>query len=567
MNSRHGSPDLRYALERLRGIARPQVTVTSPPGGVRIERDVPVRVRDGTTLRVSVFRPQLDGAARFPVLMCAHPYGKDALPKRTPFGYIAPLMYRILRQPAPVRFSALTTWEAPDPAFWVPRGYVVVNCDLRGCGHSDGVGTPFSDQETEDYYDLIEWAAAQPWSTGRVGLNGVSYLAISQWKVAARQPPHLAAICPWEGFTDAYRDFAYPGGVREDGFFSLWSRQLRRSARLTADLREEQLRRPLWDDWWAARVPHLEDIQVPALICASFSDHNLHSRGSFEAFRRTGSRHRWLYTHRGGKWATYYSSDALAFQAQFFDHFLKDVENGMLAVPPIRLEVRDTGDGIHEVRQEPAWPLSGTRWTPLYLSADGGLHEGGQTVDGTSESREMSFDTRTGRASFSWTVPRDVELSGPMRVRLYLSVPAAPGKATPDPHLFVAVRKLRRGRHVGFEGSYGFGHDVVTRGWLNVSHRLADAERSTPWLPVSRHDIAEPLTPGNIVPLDVELLPSATFFRAGDVLRLDVQGRPLFTRNILLGQFPADYARSSGATVLLHVGGGHEAHLVAPLIA
>src|SRR5262249_49099014 len=159
---------------------------------VRSERDVPVRVRDGTTLRVNVFRPEVEDAL-FPVLMCAHPYGKDALPKRTPFGYLAPLMYRLLRQPDPVRFSALTTWEAPGPAFWVPRGYVVVNCDLRGCGHADGVGTLLSDQEAEDYYDLIEWAAAQPWSTGRVGLNGVSYLAISQWKVAALRPPHLAA--------------------------------------------------------------------------------------------------------------------------------------------------------------------------------------------------------------------------------------------------------------------------------------------------------------------------------------------------------------------------------------
>jgi len=87
-----------------------------------------------------------------------------------------------------------------------------------------------------------------------------------------------------------------------------------------------------------------------------------------------------------------------------------------------------------------------------------------------------------------------------MRLRLYLSVPAAPADAPPDLHLFIAVRKLRRGRHMGFEGSYGFGHDAVTRGWLNVTHRLADAERSTPWLPVSRHDIAEPLPPAKSCP-------------------------------------------------------------------
>jgi putative CocE/NonD family hydrolase len=69
-----------------------------------------------------------------------------------------------------------------------------------------------------NYYDLIEWAGMQSWSSGLVGLDGVSYLAISQYKVAALKPPSLAAICPWEGLSDLYRDFAYPGGVREDGF-------------------------------------------------------------------------------------------------------------------------------------------------------------------------------------------------------------------------------------------------------------------------------------------------------------------------------------------------------------
>lgn len=577
MDSRRGTPGLRYGLERLRNILRPPVTVTPPPKGVRFEHDVPVKTRDGTTLRVNVFRPDVARGTeapdrRYPVIMCAHPYGKDQLPRRTPFGYLPPMTYRMMRQPAPVRFSAWTTWEAPDPAFWVPRGYALVNVDLRGFGHSDGVGSVLSDQEAQDYADVVEWAAAQPWSTGRVGLNGVSYLALSQWKVAALHPPHLAAICPWEGFSDVYRDLAYPGGVREDGFVPFWSAQLRRGGRPAEDLRHEQLERPLWDDWWATRVPCLEEIQVPALICASFSDHNLHSRGCFEAFRRIGSRHRWLYTHRGGKWATYYSPEALAFQARFFDHFLKGEENGILDVPPVRLEVRDTGDSIHEVREEAAWPLPGTRWTPLTLRPDGYLDEALPEDDGDvganppRASGIVSFDALTGRASFSWTASRDVEVTGPMRLRLYVSVLAQEDGADSDTHLFVAVRKLRGNRYVGFEGSYGFGLDVVTRGLLNLSHRLPDEERSTPWQPVSRHDVAEPLAPGEIAAVDVELLPSSTFFRAGDVLRLDVQGHPLFRRNLLLGQFPADYAPSARGTISLHLGGRHEARLLVPII-
>ena len=191
------SSEAGYAARRLRGIAAPPVTITPPPEGVRLDHDVPVVTRDGTTLRVNVFRPEGDGP--WPVIMCAHPYGKDRFPKPRVGGYEPDFQYRMLHQPEPVRFSAWTTWEAPDPGFWVPLGYAVVNADLRGFGTSDGVGTLLSEQEAEDYFDLIEWAAAQPWCTGRVGLNGVSYLALSQWRVAALRPPHLDGDLPVGG--------------------------------------------------------------------------------------------------------------------------------------------------------------------------------------------------------------------------------------------------------------------------------------------------------------------------------------------------------------------------------
>lgn len=135
------------------------------------------------------------------------------------FGRYQPLfIYRLMRQTLPIHQSAWTGWEAPDPAYWVPRGYVVINADLRGFHRSEGQARLLSQQEGEDYYDLIEWAGQQQWSSGKVGLLGISYLALTQWRAASLQPPSLAAICPWGGFTDPYRDLAYPGGVREDGF-------------------------------------------------------------------------------------------------------------------------------------------------------------------------------------------------------------------------------------------------------------------------------------------------------------------------------------------------------------
>jgi uncharacterized protein len=550
-----GLPPRAWSVRRLWGMLAPPVTIDAPPTGVRCETDVAIQARDGTTLRVNVFRPE--AAGRYPVVMCAHPYGKDRLPHRIGGRYQPLLLYRLLGQPAPIRFSAWTSWEAPDPAFWVPRGYVLVNADLRGFGRSEGVGALLSDQEAQDYYDLIEWAASQPWSNGRVGLNGVSYLAISQYKVAALRPPHLAAICPWEGFTDCYRDFARPGGVREDGFMVLWTRSLRRTGRPAVDLRQEQHARPLLDAWWRSLQPDLARIEVPALLCASFSDHSLHTRGSFEAFRRISSPERWLYTHRGGKWATYYAPEVLALQARFFDCFLKGEENGMRALPPVRLAIHDRGARAYRIRHELAWPPPGVAWTPLYLNADSrALEETPVAAAATA-----SFDTRRERLSFSWTVRDDVEIVGPMALHLALTVAGAD-----DVDLFAGVRKLRAGRHVVFEGSYGFGWDMVTKGWQKASHRALDPECSEPGWPVHTHEAAQTLRPGEVVRVDLALLPAATLFRRGDVLRLDVQGRWFFPPDPLRGQFPAAYEASRPGICTLQCGGPFEARLLVPML-
>src|SRR5215831_12278418 len=356
-----------YALGRLPGLLHPPVSVYEPTAGsLSVLRDLPVVMRDGTTLRVNVVLPA--DAGRFPVLMSAHPYGKDNLPQRRGRGYRVSFLYRMLRQTALVRFSSLTGWEAPDPAWWAAQGYAVVNCDLRGAGTSEGSASLLSDQEGEDVYDLIEWAAGQPWSIGAVGMVGVSYLAISQWKAAALQPPSLKAICPWEGFTDAYRDLMRPGGIRETGFTRLWSLSLRR-VRQRDKLTEQQRGHPLRDDSWRALVPDLEKITVPALICGSFSDNNLYGRGSIRGWEGIASTDRFLYTHRGGKWATFYSPEARAAQLRFFDRYLR--RRDVPGPPRVRLEVRESRDVTASVREEDSWPLDRTEWRPLYLTAAG----------------------------------------------------------------------------------------------------------------------------------------------------------------------------------------------------
>jgi predicted acyl esterase len=551
------SPDLSYAVARVARTAFPKLTVTAPADGIRFERDVAVPMRDGANLRVNVFRPDHEG--RFPVMICAQPYGKDVLPKRTPFGYLPLARFRFMRQPDPITFSAYTSWEAPDPSYWVPRGYAVVNVDLRGFGSSDGVGTFLSDPEAADYAEVIEWAAAQPWSTGRVGLNGVSYLAISQWKVAALRTKSLVAICPWEGWTDVYRDVAYPGGVREDGFIPFWANMTERGGRVTESFRARQLAHPEWDDFWSTRTPALERIEVPALICASFSDQGLHSRGCFEAFRRIGSEHRFLYTHRAGKWSTYYSAEALALQARFFDCFLKGEDNGMRDAAPVRLEIRARGDQVHAVREERAWPPPGVRWVPLYLSP-GELGTSPLRARATSQ-----LDFPHGASTFTFRVPQEMALVGPMKLRLYVEL-----EGSPDAHLFVAVSKLEGagpdsgGRELRFEGPFGFGCDVVARGWLRLAHRRLDESRGEPHRPYHSHDRAEPMCPGEVVPVDIEILPSATHFARGDALRVHVQGQWFWRRSMFFGMFPGTYAPSPLAKATLHFGEGRDSHLLVP---
>ncbi len=187
--------ELRGTLQRLawrvRRAAHPLVEVTPPPSDVNVEWDVSVALRDGVTLRLNVFRPITDDPV--PVIMSAQPYGKDRIPARTRSGRGLNIQYRILPQPHALRLSAWTGWEAPDPAVWVPRGYAVVNADLRGSGTSAGTGHLFSDEEAHDYAELIQWAGSQSWCNGKVGLDGVSYLAISQYGVAGVGPDHLAA--------------------------------------------------------------------------------------------------------------------------------------------------------------------------------------------------------------------------------------------------------------------------------------------------------------------------------------------------------------------------------------
>ena len=168
---------------------------------------------------------------------------------------------------------------------------------------------------------------------------------------------------------------------------------------------------------------------------------------------------------------------------------------------------------------------------------------------------------KSGRAGFTWEVPADTEITGPIALRLFLEVEQAE-----DVYLFVGVQELRARRVVPFEGSYGYAFDRVATGWLKASLRTADHDRSVPWSPHHTYDEILPLKEGEISSVDIALLPSATVFRKGEQLRLVAQGHWFSTRNPLLGPFPAAYERGPWGTCVFHCGGEHAARLRIPII-
>ncbi len=486
------------------------------PEGIIAERDVPITMRDGVRLSVNIFRPERPG--KFPVIMAfVGPYGKDVGPHEYSFSryeYFVELGLTV----GSIRISEATPFEGPDPAFWVPRGYAVVHLDTRGFFKSEGEKQIHTEIETQDYYEAIEWAGTQGWSNGNVGLNGVSYLAVAQWYAASTRPPHLKAIVPWEGVSDRYRDTRFPGGVPESLFSVEWKK--RNVAGQLTDAEIDAMLDPVANQKEIEGRPRIEEIVAPALICASWSDHGLHTRGGFEAFKRISSEQKWLYTHGRKKWEEYYSDEALMFQERFFDYFLKGTDNGMMQTPRIRLEVRESRD-VYTVRDENEWPLARTDYRRLYLDAG----EGSLRFEEVGQEGKVGYDPASGRAQFDLTFDGDAELTGHMKLRLWVSAEGAD-----DMDLIVGIRKLNTtGREVHFYGTAmsAYVRGIVTRGWLRVSQRELDEERSMPWQPVLKHRGEKRLKPGEIVAVEIEILPSSTLFRRGETLRLVVQGRDL----------------------------------------
>ncbi len=508
--------------------------------GMRVDWDVPVKMDDGLVLRADVFRPVKDG--KYPVILSYGPYAKNLAFQD---GYPSAWDRMVTKHPDVTAGSSnlYQSWEVVDPEKWVPHGYACVRVDSRGAGCSPGFIDHFSPRETKDFYDSIEWAGVQPWSNGKVGLNGISYYGINQWHVAALQPPHLAAICIWEGAADWYRDMTHHGGILSTFWENWYDMQVKtvqygagergkRSrvhgqmvcgpetlsdkelAKNRADFGNDIRKHALDDGYHKARSPAWSKVITPLFSAANWGGQGLHPRGNFEGFVRAASKHKWLEAHGVEHWTHFYTDYGRTQQLRFFDYFLRGKKANWEKQPKVLLQVRHIDKFVPRAEHE--WPLKRTKWTKFYLDpADLTLSE-----KKPAKKAVLKFATMGDGLTFlTPPMQHQTEITGPSALKLFAS------SSTKDADFFIVLRVFADDlKEVVFQGAID-PHTPVAQGWLRASHRKLDKKLSTPYRPYHTHDKKQPLTKGKPVELDIEIWPTSIVVPAGYRVGLSIRGK------------------------------------------
>ena len=510
--------------------------ISAPQYGTRRDNNVAVTVRDGTTLLADVHRPDADG--RFPALIAASPYPRQIQDLGAPMGFI----------------------EAGVTDFWVPRGYAHVIANVRGTGGSGGAFGFFDAQERQDMYDLVEWAAVQPWCDGNVGMIGISYFAMTQLQAAVERPPHLKAIFPVAVTADLYEGAVHHGLLsssfvtpflsmvgmtsdRSDGFWRSLPVEMARkvlhvpplhrkfgtmNGEASITLLRQLLKLPHdphpWDDlWMAVAVEHpnrdewwderdltglLDRIDIPVYLGCDWENVPLHLPSTFVTWKALvhNSNVRMALLGQYGltwPWESLHT-EALAW----FDHWLKGYDTGIMDGPPIRYVV--PGDG--EWRTAESWPPP-SAISELALRADGALADE-EGVPGAREYMVLGAGLNRARPSaidppsmLTWDsapLPSALDVVGVIELRLIASATAM------DTAWMVTLQDV---------ASDGAVTDV-TAGWLRASLREVDEAASRPGAPVLRCRTAQAVPIGEDVEYRIPLVSNARRFNTGHRVRL-----------------------------------------------
>ncbi|MGJ9420658.1 CocE/NonD family hydrolase [Massilia sp. CMS3.1] len=490
--------------------------------------EIETKTRHGDVVRADVYLPQIS-AGPFPVLLGASPYQKA-------LRYLPPI---------PAVFPFI---EYGPIQLYLDEGYAYVAMDTPGTGRSEGVWDPVSRTEGEAIHDMIEHVASSDWSTGKIGMIGMSYYCWSQWNAARTRPLHLRCLGAYDGATDMYRDWMYQGGIPIQGFLNAWlfgsvllqhmGSGLSISGNGRSQVIYDMYDHPFDDEWQRRRAPfwELDQVDIPVLSIGAWGKASLHLRGNFEGFRRVKGPKQLLIT--GAQ--TFAETQMLFSKEDFhraellpwYDHHLKGIDNGVMNRPKVRFFVQ----GEQEIRETSDWPPPDVTIAELFLSGeksgnedslnDGSLVEiargdtGGETnwsypdpkwMAGVSMIDKEGIPHHTARVVTYTTAPfvRDREFTGQGVLHLHASSDQT------DMDVMVKLSLLQGG-----DGTPPFTR--VSQGWLRASHRAEDPDLTTEMRPFLKHDRAEPIVPGRSYELRIELLPLSVLVRTGDRLRLEI---------------------------------------------
>ncbi|KAA0084439.1 CocE/NonD family hydrolase [Mycolicibacterium sp. P9-64] len=518
--------------------------LSEPTHTVRHDVNVAVPVRDGTALMADVHRPDADG--RFPALIAASPYPRQIQDLGAPMGFI----------------------EAGVTNFWVSRGYVHVIANVRGTGGSSGEFGFFDAQERRDMHDLVEWAAAQPWCDGNVGMIGISYFAMTQLEAAVERPPHLRAIFPLAVTADLFEAASHHGLVsssfvtpflsmmgltaaRSDGFWRSVPLKLAREVlnlpplhRKFGTMNGEEavtmmhqllklphdphpwddlwhdvfVKHPVRDEWWDERnlVPLLKNIDVPVYLGCDWENVPLHLPSTFIAWKGLAHNPN-VQMGMLGKYGLTWPWESLHIEAlAWYDHWLKGRDTGILDGNRVRFTLpgseKTEAPGATEWHTSESWPPPATR-RQLALRADGTLGDD----EGPSGAREyMVLGTGTGRvkasridppASLVWTstpLESDLDVVGEFELRLIASATAG------DTAWIATLQDVAPNGEV----------TDVTAGWLRASMREVDEALSTPGAPAPSCRTIAAVPIGEDIEYRIPLVPNARRYAKGHRLQL-----------------------------------------------
>ncbi|MDQ2740594.1 MAG: CocE/NonD family hydrolase [Actinomycetota bacterium] len=531
------------------------------PADVVYEKDVAVTLRDGITIYVDVFRPV--GEEKVPALVAWSPYGKSQGTTPGVMGIFA----TVGLDNATV--SGLAKFEGPDPAYWCGQGYAICNPDPRGIAESEGDSVMFGRQEGQDCYDLIEWLAKQEWSSGKVAMTGTSYLTVAQWFTAAEQPPHLAAINPWEGFSDIYRDLVMRGGMPDTGFGERLQLHSYAGKNQREDILTELSHNPLMNDLWADKTPRFDKITIPAYVVASYTN-TLHVTGTYRAWRQIASKDKWLRIHNTQEWPDYYDEANVEDLRRFFDHYLKDADNGWEQTPRVRYSVLDLEGGDRTNQPASEFPPEDVVDTKYYL--DGRSRTLSPEAPAAAVIVAYDAESNPGLVSFTVRFTEETELVGYPKAHLWVEA-----KDADDMDLFVLIQKLNA-QGSPLQQFTALNHSAMVQdltekgasvlrykgsnGRLRVSARHLDEALSTDTVPAHSFDRVEKLKPGQIVDIQIDLFPIGLVFYPGEQLRFVVSAQ-----NPLGPHMPAvrDYIPQNSGQNVIHTGGAYASYLQLPL--